>query len=192
MEPDGERHKVDMLRVDGPSSHRTERDALATKGLQHENARARHGGGATPVILTTLTARLIGACALVGIILSLIAPHAWAQEPRPGAMRQQTTATEEEEPTSRSPVLVRIPALGPTLAPSYPGLSNYPLELLGLLMSPLERRDVNVLPTISISEEFNDNIFLNNANKRYDFITTFTPGIMALVNRPRFQLAAGF
>ena len=59
-------------------------------------------------------------------------------------------------------------------------------------MSPLECRHVDLLPMISISEEFNGNLFLNNANKRYDFITTFTPGIMALVNRPRFQLAAGF
>ena len=124
MERDGERHKVDVLRVDGPSSHRTERDTLATKGLKHENARARHGGGATPVILTTLTARLIGACTLVGIILSLIAPHASAQQTRPGAIRQQTTEAEEEEPTSRPPVLLRVP-LGPTLAPSYPGLSSY-------------------------------------------------------------------
>jgi hypothetical protein len=165
---------------------------LEAKGLNHENARARHGGGTTPVILTTLTARLIGACTVVGIILSVVAPHAWGQEVRPGAMRQQTTSAEEEEPASRTPVLLRIPALGPTLLPSYPGLSNYPLELIGLLMSPLERRDVNLVPTISISEEFNDNIFLNNANKQYDFITTFTPGIMALVNRPRFQLAAGF
>jgi hypothetical protein len=165
---------------------------LEAKGLNHENARARHGGGTTPVILTTLTARLVGACTVVGIILSVVAPHAWGQEVRPGAMRQQTTSAEEEEPASRTPVLLRIPALGPTLLPSYPGLSNYPLELIGLLMSPLERRDVNLVPTISISEEFNDNIFLNNANKQYDFITTFTPGIMALVNRPRFQLAAGF
>ena len=59
-------------------------------------------------------------------------------------------------------------------------------------MSPLERRDLNLMPTIAISEEFNDNISLNNAGKQYDFITGFTPGIMALVNRPRFQAAAGF
>src|SRR5262245_59977569 len=37
-----------------------------------------------------------------------------------------------------------------------------------------------------------DNIFLNNDNKRYDFITGFTPSVSLLVNRPRFQLAAGF
>jgi len=82
--------------------------------------------------------------------------------------------------------------IGPTLAPSYPALSNYPLELLGLLMAPLERREVNLLPAFAISEEFTDNIFLNNANKQYEFITGFTPSITLLANRPRFQLAAGF
>jgi hypothetical protein len=119
------------------------------------------------VIVTTFTARLIGACAIVGFIVGALVPHAWAQEIWTGALRQQTTESEEEEPQRRPSALVRLPALGPTLAPTYPGLSNYPLELLGLLMSPLERRDVNLLPTLAISEEFNDNIFLNNDRKRY-------------------------
>jgi len=33
---------------------------------------------------------------------------------------------------------------------------------------------------------------MNNNNKRYEFITSFTPSIMLLANRPRFQLAAAF
>ena len=45
-------------------------------------------------------------------------------------MRQQTTESEDEEPTRRPSVLLRLPALGPTLAPTYPGVSTYPLELL--------------------------------------------------------------
>ena len=59
-------------------------------------------------------------------------------------------------------------------------------------MSPLERREINLLPAFAISEEFNDNVFVNNDNKRNDFITGFTPSISLLANRPRFQLAAGF
>jgi len=124
-------------------------------------------------------------------------PHAWAQQPLPqqpppSVLRQPTPEPEEEEGERRGSPLLRIPVIGPTLAPSYPALSIYPLELLGLLMSPLERREVNLLPAFSISEEFNDNIFLNNDNRRYDFITGFTPSVSLLVNRPRFQLAAGF
>jgi len=128
---------------------------------------------------------------ILGVILGVGTSYAWGQQALPPVLRQQTPPPEEDFST-RPSALLRVPALGPTLAPAYPGLSNYPLELLSLLMSPLERRDLNVMPTIAISEEFNDNIFVNNNNKQYDFITGFTPGIMALVNRPRFQAAAGF
>ena len=108
---------------------------------------------------------------------------------RGGAVLQPTQP--EEEGDFRSSPLLRIQTLGPALAPTYPGLATYPLELLGLLMSPLERREINLVPTLSISEEYNDNIFLNNDSKRYDFITSFTQGLMRRANRPRFQLAAG-
>ena len=138
---------------------------------------------------------MLRACAILGLALCMMPPHAWAQQPWPspqlwpGIVQQQQP---EEEGEFRSSPLLRIPTVGPALAPAYPGLSNYPLELLGLLMSPLERREVNLLPSIAVSEEFTDNIFLNNNNKRYDFVTSFTPALMLLVNRPRFQLAAGF
>ena len=137
------------------------------------------------------------AFAILGLALCLTAPHAWAQgaAPQPfqpfrgGAVLQPTQP--EEEGDFRSSPLLRIQTLGPALAPTYPGLATYPLELLGLLMSPLERREINLVPTLSISEEYNDNIFLNTDSKRYDFITSFTQGLMRRANRPRFQLAAG-
>ena len=127
----------------------------------------------------------------------MTAPHAWAQQPQPtpppSVFRQQRPEPEEEESTEqRGSPLLRIPIVGPTLAPSFPALSGYPLELLGLLMAPLERREVNLIPAFAITEEFNDNFFLNNDNKRYEFITGLTPSISLLANRPRFQLAAGF
>src|SRR6266700_3292401 len=113
MERASESHRVDMLRVDSPSSHHTQRDAFGDERTKHENARARHGGGTTPVILTTLTARLIGACTVVGIMLGVVAPDAWAQGTRPGAMTQQTKPAEEEEPTSsRAPGAVADPGAG--------------------------------------------------------------------------------
>src|SRR5215467_2249960 len=142
------------------------------------------------------TSRATIACAMLGLAVSVV-PPAWGQQPPPqpppSVLRQTTPEPEaEEEVVRRGSPLLRIPVIGPTLAPSFPALSGYPLELLGLLMSPLERREVNLLPAIAISEEFNDNIFLNNDNKRWDFITGFTPSISLLANRPTFQLAAGF
>src|SRR5262249_34780179 len=133
----------------------------------------------------------------LGLVVSVV-PRAWAQQPPPqpppSVLRQPAPEPEEsaEESERRGPVLLRIPTVGPTLAPTFPGLNSYPLELIGLLMAPLERREVNVLPAFAISEEFNDNIFLNNNNKQWDFITGFTPSISLLANSARFQLAAGF
>jgi len=135
---------------------------------------------------------VIRACAILGLTLCVMAPHAWAQQPPPSALTPPAPEPEEESTEQRGSPLLRIPVVGPTLAPSYPALSSYPLELLGLLMAPLERREVNLLPAFAISEEFNDNFFLNNANKQSEFITGFTPSISLLANRPRFQLAAGF
>jgi hypothetical protein len=149
------------------------------------------------VIATASVARLIGLCAILSLALAVAAPDGWAQVAPPGQLQApgpiRKDVTPEDEPvTQRQPLLLRLPSLGPTLAPDYPGLSSYPLEFLQLLMRPLEPRDLNLLPTFAISEGFSDNIFLNNNNKQYDFITSFTPGVMGLVNRPRFQLAAGF
>lgn len=122
----------------------------------------------------------------------MLTSPAWGQLPwPPGTARPQPSEAEGEEPERRPSPLLRIPALGQTLGSTYPGLSNYPLELFGLLLGPLERREVNVLPQIAVSEEFNDNVFMNNADKRWDFITGFTPSVMLLANRPQFQLAAG-
>src|SRR5215470_17680658 len=139
------------------------------------------------------TSRATIACAMLGLAVSVV-PPAWGQQPPPqpppSVLRQTTPEPEaEEEVVRRGSPLLRIPVIGPTLAPSFPALSGYPLELLGLLMSPLERREVNLLPAIAISEELNDNIFLNNDNKRWDFITGFTPSVSLLVNRPRFSRA---
>ena len=125
-------------------------------GVKHDDIRGRNFE----------TTQVIRAFVILGLILCVMAPHAWAQQPPPSGLRQQAPEPEEEETERRGSPLLRIPILGPTLAPTFPALSGYPLELLGLLMSPLERREVNLLPAIAISEEFTDNIFLNNDNKR--------------------------
>jgi hypothetical protein len=129
---------------------------------------------------------------LLGLVLCAPAPPAWSQESRPDAARERTAEPEEEAPERRPSPLMRIPALAQSMGSSFPGLGNYPLELLGLLMAPVQRREANLLPTMAFSEEFDDNIFMDNSRKRWELITGLTPAIMALVNRPQFQLAAGF
>jgi hypothetical protein len=63
---------------------------------------------------------------------------------------------------------------------------------LGLLAPPAERGPVTLTPSISISEEFNDNIFSDNQNRQWDFITSFSPALTLYVNRPDYRLSAGY
>ena len=71
-------------------------------------------------------------------------------------------------------------------------MAAYPLELLGLLAPAAQRGPVTLTPSISVSEEYNDNIFLDNRNRQWDFITSFSPALTLYVNRPSYQLSAGY
>ena len=57
---------------------------------------------------------------------------------------------------------------------------------------PVFNAPLNVTPTLSIREEYNDNIFLNNQNRRADLISALTPGVRVLVQQPGYRLFAGY
>src|SRR3989442_7729494 len=106
-----------------------------------------------------------------------MASYAWGQETPPrdvGAQPSGTTTTQ--------------PAPGP---PSLP-IAASPLELLGLLAPAAQRGPVTLTPSIAVSEKYNDNIFANNRNRQWDFITSFSPALTLYVNRPSYQLSAGY
>jgi len=71
-------------------------------------------------------------------------------------------------------------------------MASYPLQLLGLLRPPAQRGPLTLMPSIGVSEEYNDNVFSNNQNRQTDFITEFSPAITLSVNRPSYQLNAGY
>jgi hypothetical protein len=54
------------------------------------------------------------------------------------------------------------------------------------------RAPMTLTPTLTVTEEFNDNIFLNNDRKEWDFITGFTPGIAFEMEQPTYRLAAAY
>lgn len=54
------------------------------------------------------------------------------------------------------------------------------------------RAPLTLTPTLTIAEEFNDNILLNNDDKRWDFITSFTPGITLQWAEPTASIVAGY
>ncbi len=57
---------------------------------------------------------------------------------------------------------------------------------------PPTRAPLTITPTITFTEEFNDNINLDNANKQWDVITGITPGVMLNLETPTYRLTAGY
>jgi len=73
-----------------------------------------------------------------------------------------------------------------------PGVLLPPRVGPDLLYTPAARGPLTVTPSLTIGEEFNDNIFLSNANKHSDFITQFTPGVTLQMQQPGLRLTAGY
>src|SRR2546427_1082659 len=116
-----------------------------------------------------------GGGAIVGIAICLMASHARGQEPPPGRPAEQPPPVTEPAPGFQRPPV-----------------GAYPLELLGLLAPPAQRGPVTLTPSISVSEEYNDNLFFNNQDRQRDFITGFSPTITLFVNRPSYQVNGGY
>jgi len=54
------------------------------------------------------------------------------------------------------------------------------------------RAPFTITPSITIAEEYNDNVLLNNDNKQWDFITFFTPGIAVEAEGPTYRLVGSY
>jgi hypothetical protein len=102
--------------------------------------------------------------------------HAWGQQAPP---TDDVSAQPSKAPAE------------PAAPPSLP-IAAYPLELLGLLAPRAQRGPVTLTPSIAVSEEYNDNIFSNNQNRQWDFITNFSPALTLFVHRPDYELTAGY
>jgi len=83
-----------------------------------------------------------------------------------------------------SPAAAQFPLLQ---QPGQPGAFLDPQEL-----EPTRRAPLTIVPSFTLSEEYNDNVFLDNGNRKSDFITGFTPGIAISYERPTYRLAAGY
>lgn len=116
---------------------------------------------------------------VLGLAIAFAVTHAWGQEP-----------------AARRTVPGLWPAAGGTspgvLQESGPRITAYPAELLGLLAPPAERGPITLRPSISLSEEYNDNVSLDNRARQSDFITRFSPALTLTVNQPAYQLSAGY
>lgn len=87
------------------------------------------------------------------------------------------------------------------MALTTPAFAQFPLfqqpGLPGTRLDPQElqeprRAPFTLTPSITITGEYNDNIFIDNDNKVSDFIVGFTPGLALELERPTYRLAAGY
>ncbi len=86
--------------------------------------------------------------------------------------------------TTTVPGTAILPGTGPFLGPWTTGYSFFPTARAH---GPLV-----LIPSVAITEEFNDNIFLDNSRRESDFITSITPSIRLVSEGARYRLAAGY
>ena len=54
------------------------------------------------------------------------------------------------------------------------------------------RAPLTIVPSVTVSEEYNDNVNLSNANRQSDFITSIQPGLAVSLESATYRLAAGY
>ncbi|MGH7334995.1 MAG: hypothetical protein ACREKS_20095 [Candidatus Rokuibacteriota bacterium] len=132
---------------------------------------------------------------LLGAGLSVMAPEAvTGQEPSPPAITPtvpgRSQATPYQPPFS--------PLFGPYTTPPTEASAGQPprppyMGRGGRAPTPEEQREQFVItPSILIDEAYTDNVFLDNDFKRSDFITGFTPGLLAGFRMPDFGISLGY
>ena len=138
----------------------------------------------------------------VGIVslaatFSLLASLAAAQPPTTPTPTTPTPGTPTPgEPTPPIESPTGVPQ-GPTPSGTLPnvqipGVLLPPRGPLDFLYAPPAQGPLTLTPSLAITEEFNDNVFLTHSDKRSDFITQFTPGLTLQAQQPGFQLLSAF
>jgi predicted porin len=119
-------------------------------------------------------------------------PGAPGQPPQPGQPPAPTTEetlpptrTEREQPGSvipEDPLQAEQPTI--TTPPTFLGPD--------LFNPPLHRGWLTLTPSLTISGEYNDNLFREEGNKVSDFSFGFIPGVTLSLQRPEYGLLAGY
>jgi hypothetical protein len=64
--------------------------------------------------------------------------------------------------------------------------------LFGGRVTQRVRGPIVVVPSLSVVEEYNDNIFLDNDNRKSDFITAISPGLSLTLEDPSYRVSAAY
>jgi len=133
-----------------------------------------------------------GIISLAAAYVLLVSPAA-AQPPTTPAPTTPTPGTPTPgAPTPQTESPTGVPE-GPTSSGTLPnvqipGVLLPPRGPLDFLYAPAAQGPLTLTPSLTISEQFNDNVFLTHSNKSSDFITQFTPGLTLQAQQPGFQL----
>jgi len=128
---------------------------------------------------------LAAACILSGLPASAQPPAT----PTPGTPAPGTPKAGTPTPGTQSPTAIEQELIPSGILPNVqiPGVLLPPRSPLDFLYAPPARGPLTLTPSLTITEEFNDNVFLTHSNKRSDFITQFTPGLLLQAQQPGFQ-----
>lgn len=88
---------------------------------------------------------------------------------------------------------VILAGLGLSAAAAWAQIPVSPLSpVLQLEARQPRRAPFTLTPSLTLSEEYDDNVFLDNANRQSDFISGFTPAVSALVESATYRLLASY
>jgi hypothetical protein len=131
--------------------------------------------------VSPLRSVLSGAAAVISVLIAVPAAGQPPSAPTPTTTTPltQTRPAEEMRPGSLPPS-------------DLPGVLLPPPVGVDYVYAPPARGPLTLTPSFAITEEYNDNVFFNNANKKSDFITQFTPGLTLQIQHPGFRLLSAY
>jgi predicted porin len=145
-----------------------------------------------------------GLIAVLALVVSLAADPAPAQAPvQPSPVQTTTPLGGEPSPLPIATPLGVQPLFGPLFGPYTAPPSQSPaaqviqrpgaLPTAGRAAPPTAQPERLLLtPSLLVGESYTDNVFLDNAVKQADFITSFTPGLLLGLREPTFGVSLGY
>jgi hypothetical protein len=125
--------------------------------------------------------------AMLLLVLASVTPTSAQTPPQGDPPKESGDRESAKEPPQPIAELSPLPQ-----QPSVPSARAYPLELLGLLGSPPEPGPTTLIPSLALYEEYTDNLFLDNRQRKWELITGFSPAMALFVERPLYRLTAGY
>jgi hypothetical protein len=118
-------------------------------------------------------------------------------QPEPAPVPPSPVPAEEEPPppTIEVPVTERPPTIIEDPIPTEGFAITVPTLTIGgsdFFNPPAPRGRVTLVPSLTLSGEYNDNVDATPTNRHSDFIIALTPGVTLAVQQPQYRIHAGY